>query len=110
MFEANIERLKKGGQHWAWRYEKPVTFIVVPRRKHPVRADWRDGETRYYYWKNCMPIHTGAAAPGRTKTASFSWKVLAYTTTLSVFSLRRTVVCQPRIRKPILYAGGLILL
>jgi carotenoid cleavage dioxygenase len=60
-FEANIERMKKGGQHWAWRYEKPVTFIVVPRRKHPVRADWKDGETRYYYWKNCMPIHTGGA-------------------------------------------------
>ena len=59
-FEANIERMKKGGQHWAWSYDRPVTFIVVPRRGR-ARNDWKEGETRYYYWKNCMPIHTGGA-------------------------------------------------
>jgi carotenoid cleavage dioxygenase-like enzyme len=60
-FEANIERMQKGGQHWAWRYDKPVTFIVVPRRKTPITAGWKEGETRYYHWKNCMCIHTAGA-------------------------------------------------
>ena len=59
-FEADVERMKNGGQHWAWRYDKPATFIVVPRRGR-ARNDWKEGETRYYYWKNCMPIHTGGA-------------------------------------------------
>jgi carotenoid cleavage dioxygenase-like enzyme len=60
-FEANVERMKKGGQHWAWRYDLPVTFIVVPRRKTPVTPGWKEGETRYYHWKNCMCIHTAGA-------------------------------------------------
>jgi carotenoid cleavage dioxygenase-like enzyme len=58
-FEANVERMKKGGQHWAWRYDKPVTFVVVPR--DGTGKGWQKGETRYYYWKNCMPIHTAGA-------------------------------------------------
>jgi len=44
-FEADTERMKKGGQHWAWRYDKPATFIVIPRRGR-VRDDWKRRETR----------------------------------------------------------------
>ena len=57
-FRSDIERMQKIGQHWAWRYDKQVTFIVIPRRKTPVTAGWKEGETRYYHWKNCMCIHT----------------------------------------------------
>lgn len=65
-FEANIERMKKGGQHWAWDYEKPATFIVVPRRKStPLPDGWKEGESRYYEWNNCMPVHTAGAWEGK---------------------------------------------
>ncbi|KAB8304114.1 hypothetical protein EYC80_003534 [Monilinia laxa] len=65
-FEADIERMKKGGQHWAWDYEKPATFIIVPRRRStPLPGGWKKGETRYYEWKNCMPVHTAGAWEGK---------------------------------------------
>ncbi|KAF7859509.1 uncharacterized protein EAF02_010957 [Botrytis sinoallii] len=65
-FEADIERMKKGGQHWAWDYEKPATFIVVPRRKStPLPDGWEEGEWRYYEWNNCMPVHTAGAWEGK---------------------------------------------
>ncbi|KAJ5040269.1 uncharacterized protein L3040_005929 [Drepanopeziza brunnea f. sp. 'multigermtubi'] len=61
-FETNMERLKAKKQHWAWNYNLPVTFIVIPRRKStPLPPGWQPGETRYYQWKNCMAIHTGCA-------------------------------------------------
>ncbi|ESZ92756.1 isoeugenol monooxygenase [Sclerotinia borealis F-4128] len=65
-FEADIERMKKGGQHWAWDYEKNATFIVIPRRKSTVLPEgWKVGESRYYEWKNCMPVHTAGAWEGK---------------------------------------------
>lgn len=64
-FEANIERMKAGKQHWAWDYKLPATFIVVPRRSStPLPDGWKQGETRVYSWKNCMPIHTAGAWEG----------------------------------------------
>ncbi|PKS06022.1 hypothetical protein jhhlp_007856 [Lomentospora prolificans] len=64
-FEANIARMKAGKQHWAWDYNLPATFIVVPRRQTtPLPAGWKQGEHRVYSWKNCMPIHTGGAWEG----------------------------------------------
>lgn len=62
-FEASVERMKAGGHHWAWSYERPCTFLVVPRRPGQVRpASWGKDEThRVYYWQNCMPIHTAGA-------------------------------------------------
>ncbi|ETS75497.1 hypothetical protein PFICI_12441 [Pestalotiopsis fici W106-1] len=64
-FEANMARLKAGKQHWAWDYKLPATFIVVPRRKStPLPSGWKQGESRVYSWKNCMPIHTAGAWEG----------------------------------------------
>uniref|UniRef100_A0A0D2XF77 Lignostilbene alpha,beta-dioxygenase I n=1 Tax=Fusarium oxysporum (strain Fo5176) TaxID=660025 RepID=A0A0D2XF77_FUSOF len=61
-FEANVERMKAGKQHWAWDYNLPATFIVVPRRRtSKVPASWKQGEHRVYHWKNCMNIHAGSA-------------------------------------------------
>ncbi|KAK2688948.1 hypothetical protein QWA68_012506 [Fusarium oxysporum] len=61
-FEANVERMKAGKQHWAWDYNLPATFIVVPRRKtSKVPDSWKQGEHRVYHWKNCMNIHAGSA-------------------------------------------------
>ncbi|KAF5566714.1 Apocarotenoid-15 15 oxygenase [Fusarium phyllophilum] len=61
-FEAKVERMKAGKQHWAWSYDLPATFVVVPRRKtSKVPSSWKQGEHRVYHWKNCMPIHTGGA-------------------------------------------------
>lgn len=59
-FEANKARMKAGKQHWAWSYDLPATFIVVPRRRStPLPDGWAAGEHRVYRWENCMPIHTG---------------------------------------------------
>ncbi|KAI8183777.1 Lignostilbene-alpha,beta-dioxygenase isozyme I [Colletotrichum sp. SAR 10_75] len=61
-FDASVERMKKGGHHWAWDYDKPATFIVAPRRSTtPLPPGWSPGEYRVYPWKNCMLIHTGGA-------------------------------------------------
>ncbi|KAL9945351.1 hypothetical protein D7B24_008816 [Verticillium nonalfalfae] len=61
-FEADLDRMKAGKQHWAWDYNLPATFVVVPRRKTtPLPAGWKQGEHRVYSWRNCMPIHTGGA-------------------------------------------------
>ena len=60
-FEADVERMKQGKQHWAWSYDRPATFIVVPRRPNNALHGWSHGEYRVYSWKNCMPIHTAGA-------------------------------------------------
>ncbi|KAI8931826.1 hypothetical protein NX059_011463 [Plenodomus lindquistii] len=61
-FEASIERMKKGGHHWAWNYDRPATFVVIPRKDGAgARFGWSNEETRYYYWENAMLIHTGSA-------------------------------------------------
>ncbi|OBS25968.1 hypothetical protein FPOA_06500 [Fusarium poae] len=61
-FEANMARIREGKQHWAWNYDRPATFIVVPRRKNTcLPTGWNEGEYRTYSWKNCMPIHTAGA-------------------------------------------------
>ncbi|TDZ35007.1 Lignostilbene-alpha,beta-dioxygenase isozyme I [Colletotrichum spinosum] len=61
-FEANVERMKKGGHHWAWDYNLPATFVVVPRRSStPLPPGWEPGEHRVYHWENCMLVHTGGA-------------------------------------------------
>lgn len=64
-FDCTMARLKAKKQHWAWNYDLKATFIVVPRRKSTVLpAGWKPGETRYYEWKNCMPIHTAGGWEG----------------------------------------------
>ncbi|KAH8594523.1 lignostilbene-alpha,beta-dioxygenase-like protein [Bisporella sp. PMI_857] len=64
-FESNMARLQAKKQHWAWNYDLKATFIVVPRRKSTVLpAGWKLGESRYYEWKNCMPIHTAGGWEG----------------------------------------------
>lgn len=61
-FEANVERMKKGGHHWAWSYDLPATFIVVPRRKSTKLPEgWKEGEYRVYHDRNVMLIHTAGA-------------------------------------------------
>lgn len=54
--------MKKGGHHWAWSYDLPATFIVVPRRKSTKLPDgWKEGEYRVYHDRNVMLIHTAGA-------------------------------------------------
>lgn len=61
-FETSVERMKKGGHHWAWNYDRPATFIAVPRRKGTKLPEgWKEGEYRVYYDKNEMLIHTAGA-------------------------------------------------
>ncbi|KAH6662340.1 carotenoid oxygenase [Halenospora varia] len=58
-FETSLACCEAKKHHWAWNYDWNATFIVVLRRKGtPLPAGWKQGETRYYEWKNCMPIHT----------------------------------------------------
>ena len=61
-FETSVERMKAGKQHWAWNYDRPATFIVIPRRATtPLPPRWKRGEYRVYPWKNSMLIHTAGA-------------------------------------------------
>jgi carotenoid cleavage dioxygenase len=60
-FEASIDRMKRGGHHWAWAPDRKFTMIVVPRNADkPVAQGWKSGEVRSYHWNICMPIHTAA--------------------------------------------------
>lgn len=60
-FGHDIERMKKGEHHWMYRYDRPAPFIVVPRRKASPPAGWEHGESRVYYWHNCVNIHSAGA-------------------------------------------------
>ncbi|CAK1360196.1 Lignostilbene-alpha,beta-dioxygenase isozyme III [Cercospora beticola] len=60
-FEANVERMKRGGHHYAWDYSRPCTIIVVPRNHTSPPAGWAPGEVRHYEWRNAMAIHTAGA-------------------------------------------------
>ncbi|KXJ88074.1 carotenoid oxygenase [Microdochium bolleyi] len=62
-FEADVDRMKAGKHHWAWSYDRPATFVVVPRRpaSTPPVPGWSPGEYRTYSWNNAMLIHTGGA-------------------------------------------------
>lgn len=61
-FEASVERMKRGGHHWAWTDDRAFTISIVPRNaQKPVAKGWTEGETRSYDWTTCMPIHTAAA-------------------------------------------------
>lgn len=57
-----MERLKAGKQYWAWSYDLPATFLIVPRRPSVAQKfGWKQGEHWKKYWKNCMPAHTAGA-------------------------------------------------
>lgn len=60
-FGADLEKMKKGGHHWEYRYDRPAPFVVVPRRKNSPPAGWQPGEYRVYNWHNCVNIHTAGA-------------------------------------------------
>ncbi|CVL08710.1 uncharacterized protein FPRO_13704 [Fusarium proliferatum ET1] len=59
-FEADVDRMKAGGHHFAYNYDLPASFIVIPRRPEKVNANWKLGEYRVYNTKNCMIGHTAS--------------------------------------------------
>lgn len=62
-FDNDIERMKQGGHHWAWRYDLPATMIVVSRHAESGKSfGWGERERyRVYTHDNIMCIHTGGA-------------------------------------------------
>ncbi|KAH7082479.1 carotenoid oxygenase [Paraphoma chrysanthemicola] len=60
-FGHDIERMKKGEHHWMFRPDRPAPFVVVPRRPASPPAGWKQGESRVYYWHNCVNIHSAGA-------------------------------------------------
>lgn len=60
-FEADLERIKAGGQHWEFKSERPATFIVVPRKPSNLPRGWQPGESRVYHWDNAVVLHTASA-------------------------------------------------
>ncbi|KAF2210578.1 hypothetical protein CERZMDRAFT_106722 [Cercospora zeae-maydis SCOH1-5] len=60
-FEADVERMKRGGHHWAWDYSRKCTILVAPRNHTSPPAGWAPGEVRHYEWHNSMAIHTAGA-------------------------------------------------
>ncbi|CAF3472499.1 unnamed protein product, partial [Fusarium graminearum] len=51
-FEASVDRMKAGGHHFAYDYDLPASFIVMPRRPEEANAGWKKGEYRVYETKN----------------------------------------------------------
>ncbi|KAG4272721.1 hypothetical protein FPRO04_14618 [Fusarium proliferatum] len=60
-FEAHLDRIESGGQHWLFSYDRPATFIVVPRRPGALPSGWSKGESRVYHWENSVAIHTAGS-------------------------------------------------
>ncbi|KAG5802924.1 hypothetical protein H9Q74_012358 [Fusarium xylarioides] len=60
-FEAHLDRIESGGQHWLFSYDRPATFIVVPRRPNDLPSGWSKGESRVYHWENSVAIHTAGS-------------------------------------------------
>ncbi|KAH6700559.1 carotenoid oxygenase [Leptodontidium sp. MPI-SDFR-AT-0119] len=60
-FEADLERIKAGGQHWQYDYDRPATYVVVPRRPGDLPSGWKRGESRVYHWQNAVVMHTASA-------------------------------------------------
>ncbi|KAL6702811.1 hypothetical protein ACN47E_000897 [Coniothyrium glycines] len=60
-FEADLERIKAGGQHWQYSRDRPATFVVVPRRPDDLPSGWKPGETRVYHWQHAVLMHTASA-------------------------------------------------
>ena len=60
-FDADVERMKRGGHHWAYNYSRKFTIMLIPRNATSPPAGWSPGEMRHYEWHNCMPIHTAGA-------------------------------------------------
>ncbi|KAL1799700.1 hypothetical protein ACET3X_000042 [Alternaria dauci] len=60
-FEGDVERMKAGKHHWTYKYDRPATFIVIPRRSAQVPPGWKPGEHRVYHWENCVIMHTAGA-------------------------------------------------
>ncbi|KAL2140407.1 hypothetical protein VTI28DRAFT_3827 [Corynascus sepedonium] len=60
-YDADVERMKTGGQHWVYNKDRPATFIVVPRRSNNVPAGWTPGEHRVYHWDHAMLLHTAGS-------------------------------------------------
>lgn len=60
-FEADMDRIKAGGHHWQYSYDRPATFIVVPRKPSNLPPGWKPGETREYHWENAILLHTASA-------------------------------------------------
>ena len=61
-YDADVDKMKAGGQHWTYNKERPATFIVVPRRVgQNLPAGWREGESRVYYGEHAILLHTAGA-------------------------------------------------
>ncbi|KLP18819.1 Uncharacterized protein LW94_5006 [Fusarium fujikuroi] len=60
-FEAHLDRIESGGPHWLFSYDRPATFIVVPRRPDVLPSGWSKGESRVYHWENSTAIHTAGS-------------------------------------------------
>ncbi|KAK4194150.1 putative carotenoid cleavage dioxygenase [Triangularia verruculosa] len=60
-YDADVEHMKKGGQHWVYNKDRPATFIVVPRRPNNLPAGWKSGESRVYFWEHAVLLHTAGS-------------------------------------------------
>ncbi|KAK3320482.1 carotenoid oxygenase [Cercophora scortea] len=61
-YDADVDKMKAGGQHWTYNKDRDATFIVVPRRASFVPPGWAAGERhRVYHWDHAMLLHTAGA-------------------------------------------------
>ncbi|CAI4212771.1 unnamed protein product [Parascedosporium putredinis] len=51
----DIERLKRGGEHWQWSPETPFYVGVLPRKRA------RSGDVKWFQYRNSFPGHTANA-------------------------------------------------
>ncbi|KAF5540676.1 isoeugenol monooxygenase [Fusarium napiforme] len=79
-FEAQLDRIESGGQHWLFSYDRPATFIAVPRRPDNLPAGWSKGESRVYHWENSVAIHTAGSWEGEDGKLYFESSRVFYNT------------------------------
>lgn len=61
-YKTDMETMKKGGSHWLWTEDEPLTFLLIPRRKNKLPEGWQAGEHRVYQWtRSAFVVHAGSA-------------------------------------------------
>ncbi|KAK3904897.1 carotenoid oxygenase [Staphylotrichum tortipilum] len=64
-YDASVEKMKAGGQHWTYNTSRPATFLVTPRRRgpnSPPPKGWAPEEThRTYHWDHTLLLHTAGS-------------------------------------------------
>ncbi|KAK5659367.1 hypothetical protein OQA88_1460 [Cercophora sp. LCS_1] len=70
-YDASVDRMRQGDHHWEYNRDRPLTFIVVPRRPGPEHrpAGWGPSETSrvYHHPDHAILLHTAGSWEASSK-------------------------------------------